>query len=143
MDSSLALADDDASVDLAEEICRSRDVFPSVRRARQSWTLSKAGRVAPLEALWEELDDADPTAGTARYEVSLGLARSGRTEHLEAIRRRWLDEWDLRAVEVLERHGEERDIPDLEAAKGRGAPGFVVDAAIDAIRSRARGSGSG
>ena len=52
MDVSLALVDDPAHVDLAEEIALSRGVFPLIRRARTAWALGKAGRLAPLEALW-------------------------------------------------------------------------------------------
>lgn len=137
MDASLTLVDDPVHVDLAEEIALSKGAFPLARRAKTSWELGKAGRVAPLEALWKELDEYEPTAASARYEVALGLARGGRTEHFDVVRGRWLDEWDLRPVELLAEFGDETDLPALEKAKERHAPGSGVDAAIAAIRERA------
>lgn len=137
MDTSLALVDDPAHAEVAEEIALARGALPLVRRARTSWLLGKAGRIAPLEALWKELDDDDPTAAIVQYEVALGLARTGQADRLDVVRGRWLGDWDARVVDVLEKHGDERDLPDLEKAKERHAPAAAVDAAITAIRARA------
>lgn len=138
LDVELDPASDEALADFFDEVVRSRE-FPLSRRVEHAWALGGAGRIPGLQGLWQECEERGASAGKSRYEAALSLARAGDGRHVDDVRARWLGTRDVRAIDILSRFGDLRDLPDLEAAREFRVSPTQVDTAIAAIRAREGG----